>query len=486
MAGLGEVCTHIAAVLFYLEAAYRIKGKETCTQTKCEWLLPSFLKKIEYKPVRHIDFTSTNSKKRKLDEMIDSSSTSKQQQSDNHPATSTEQKVYTNIPDEKEMSDFFESLNHCGTIPVVLSLVPNYSDKFVKCNELPRPLQLLHDPKFMTLEYEELLNECASLKILLTKNQAEKVEIETRNQAKSNLWFKFRAGRVTASKMKAVCHTDALNPSQSLVKRVCYPEAFCFKSKQTTWGCKHEKPARDRYFAKSTQVHAEFEVRDNGLFISNEWPYIGASPDGIINCTCCGTGVLEVKCPYSHQGERISECAASDKNFCLKYSSDNTLYLDQKHEYYYQVQTQLFVLDVDYCDFCVCTFTADEESDLYIERIVKNRKFWDDCILRAGLFFRTCILPELLGKWYTRARKASDNLSVVNPDIGSDIATIYGSDQSGPSSSTDIYCNCRAPADGKMIGCDNENCKIEWFHTKCLNLKTIPKGKWYCSACKKP
>ncbi len=68
-----------------------------------------------------------------MDEMIDSSPTSKQQQSDNHPATSTEQKVYTNVPDEKEMSDFFERLNHCGTIPVVLSLVPNYSDKSRLC-----------------------------------------------------------------------------------------------------------------------------------------------------------------------------------------------------------------------------------------------------------------------------------------------------------------------------------------------------------------
>ncbi len=59
--------------------------------------------------------------------------------------------------------------------------------------------------------------------------------------------------------------------------------------------------------------------------LMNGHNYIGASPDGIINCTCCGTGVLEVKCPYSHQGERISECAANDKNFCLKCSSDNTL-----------------------------------------------------------------------------------------------------------------------------------------------------------------
>ncbi len=115
------------------------------------------------------------------------------------------------------------------------------------------------------------------------------------------------------------------------------------------------------------------------------------------------------------------------------------------------MQTQLFVLDINYCDF-VCTHL----------QLMKNRKFWDDCILRAGLFFRTCILPELL---------ASDNLSVVSysSDIASNIVTIYGSDQSGPSSSTDVYCNCRAPADSRMIGCDNENYEIEWFHTQFEN-----------------
>lgn len=26
---------------------------------------------------------------------------------------------------------------------------------------------------------------------------------------------------------------------------------------------------------------------------------MGASPDGIVNCVCCGKGVLEIKCPYS-------------------------------------------------------------------------------------------------------------------------------------------------------------------------------------------
>ena len=42
------------------------------------------------------------------------------------------------------------------------------------------------------------------------------IEKETRLQSNSKFWFKYRAGRVTASRMKAVCHTDPANPSQKL------------------------------------------------------------------------------------------------------------------------------------------------------------------------------------------------------------------------------------------------------------------------------
>ena len=73
MAGLGETCTHIAAVLFHLEAAARIQGKQTSTQHKCEWILPSFQKNVEYLPINKIDFTSARGKKIKLDDAIDSS-----------------------------------------------------------------------------------------------------------------------------------------------------------------------------------------------------------------------------------------------------------------------------------------------------------------------------------------------------------------------------------------------------------------------------
>ncbi len=36
-----------------------------------------------------------------------------------------------------------------------------------------------------------------------------------------------------------------------------------------------------------------------------------------------------------------------------------------------------------------------------------------------------------------------------------------------------------------MITCDNSECMIEWFHTKCLQISKVPRGKWYCPDCRK-
>lgn len=45
------------------------------------------------------------------------------------------------------------------------------------------------------------------------------------------------------------------------------------------------------------------------------------------------------------------------------------------------------------------------------------------------------------------------------------------------------YCSCNEVSYGDMIGCDNNNCPIEWFHFKCVNLTAKPKGKWFCPNC---
>ena len=325
---------------------------------------------------------------------------------------------------------------------------------------------------------------------------AQAVEKETRKQSKTALWFKYRAGRVTASRMKAVCHTDVTNPAQSLVKSICYPEAFNFTSKQTSWGCRHEKQARDRYEKTVRFKHTNLQVAECGLFINPQWPFVGASPDGIITCDCCPKGVLEIKCPFCHRDESIAAAITSDKNFCLT-EVDGQISLDHCHAYYYQVQTQIFVCDIEYCDFCVCTFSGDEESTIHIERIYRNNKFWKDhCVPKAKVFFKTCLLPELLGGWYIRPLMPptefdsnSTNLETQHSTRAlQDDSQCTSSSQSGgavqPSSQT--FCYCNGPEIGEMIACDNNDCTIEWFHLKCLRISSdsIPKGKWYCPDCR--
>ena len=54
---------------------------------------------------------------------------------------------------------------------------------------------------------------------------------------------------------------------------------------------------------KST--HSSFLVVDAGLFLSSTYPYLGASPDGIVSCSCCGGGCLESKCPYCVTGRKV-------------------------------------------------------------------------------------------------------------------------------------------------------------------------------------
>jgi inhibitor of growth protein 4 len=46
-----------------------------------------------------------------------------------------------------------------------------------------------------------------------------------------------------------------------------------------------------------------------------------------------------------------------------------------------------------------------------------------------------------------------------------------------------VYCTCRQVSFGRMVGCENESCRYEWFHFECVGLKEEPNDVWYCSEC---
>lgn len=49
----------------------------------------------------------------------------------------------------------------------------------------------------------------------------------------------------------------------------------------------------------------------------------------------------------------------------------------------------------------------------------------------------------------------------------------------------ETWCYCKQVQSGEMVGCDNKDCFIEWFHFPCVGISRAPKGKWYCPDCRK-
>ncbi|XP_034094372.1 uncharacterized protein LOC117561180 isoform X3 [Gymnodraco acuticeps] len=164
------------------------------------------------------------------------------------------------------------------------------------------------------------------------------------------------------------------------------------------YGCKYEATARKQYEGVQSLHHQGFSCKDSRLWLNPQWPYMGASPDGCVTCTCHGTGICEIKCPHSKQEEANLRLCAGEQGFCLV-NDGGTVKLDRRHAYYHQIQAQLHLVDVDYCDFVVWT-----KKDLFVERIVRDVDLWDNIIPRVERFFRLCVLPEVLGQQLTRGK----------------------------------------------------------------------------------
>ena len=103
---------------------------------------------------------------------------------------------------------------------------------------------------------------------------------------------------------------------------------------------------------------------------------------------------------------------------------------------------------------------------------------WKDMCDKSRHIFMTAILPELVGKFFTRL-PFSKPLSSL-PENAEDTKSKQGTD-----SEVELWCFCNQVESGKMIYCENDDCDIHWFHYLCLGISTAPRGKWYCPDCRK-
>ena len=148
------------------------------------------------------------------------------------------------VPDDAELAAFFKDLHEVNPKAAILSIVPGYCDSFNPTSQsslLPPLISSYYKPESLSHALSDLILESQILFSILvvTNEQAKCLEEKTREQSKSKLWHRYRAGRITASKFKQAAICDPLNPSISLVKSICYPEIMKFTSSAIRYLPKH-------------------------------------------------------------------------------------------------------------------------------------------------------------------------------------------------------------------------------------------------------
>ena len=172
---------------------------------------------------------------------------------------------------------------------------------------------------------------------MIIKNRIEilnKLKEQPLIKQRTEEWFKLRENRLTASDLY-----DAVHYPSTLIKKKLKNVSFnSYAIPALRWGCMFESIACNIYaFNNSTNVN-EF-----GLLINDKINNFGASPDGITD-----EGIMiEIKCPYKRE---IKDGTIPDK-------------------YYYQMQGQMAVCELDICDYVECKFVTYNTEEEYINNI---------------------------------------------------------------------------------------------------------------------
>ena len=170
----------------------------------------------------------------------------------------------------------------------------------------------------------------------VTDEEIRETETLTRGQNKNQFWFEKRKSVLTASNFGKAAKTK-VEPSNKL-KAMLYSN---FTTEAVQYGIESEEKAVNLYIKEMEKegINVKVEV---GLLLSKEKPFLGASLDRIVTkLTTNEKWGMEIKSPFS-KADMTVEDACKSKTFFLEKRNDGTIRLKRNHDYFIQVQGQLF------------------------------------------------------------------------------------------------------------------------------------------------
>ena len=213
--------------------------------------------------------------------------------------------------------------------PAMLALVPPEIKSIFFAGGMSRGADAL--PTFTSEECKEFYEK----NICGTDERRFDIFKNSRGQfANPNLvWIDERKNRVSASTARKIAF------ARSESKAVEYFGGSAFDGDNLRYGRETEPEAKAEYAADHDTI-----VHEPGLVICRHFPWLAASPDGIVVTPEGELIVLEVKCPVAGQSKII-------KPGNLSFLKNNQL--KKGDAYYSQVQIQLMACDAKMCHFYI-------------------------------------------------------------------------------------------------------------------------------------
>ena len=108
-------------------------------------------------------------------------------------------------------------------------------------------------------------------------------------------------------------------------------------------------------------------------------------PDLLIECSCCGEAVVEIKNPFS-----IANEIPSAHNLSYLCMCNGQVALKQQHQYFAQVQGEMAITKRQLCYFFVYT-----QKGYHLETIRFNATYWHRLEENLTWFYSNCLSPAL-------------------------------------------------------------------------------------------
>ena len=220
----------------------------------------------------------------------------------------------------------------------------------------------------------------------------QKVEQITCCQSENELWHKYRHDRMTSSLFSKVCHFRGGSHDNYITREILNSNSNVLNTAAIKYGRQNEMVAKQLFFDMYSRDHVNAKMRPCGLNISDQHPFLGASPDAYLSCKCCGMGLIEVKCSYSHRNETPYD-VASDSHYHLYKDNNDVVKLRLDSPWYVQIQGQLGICKTKWCDFVFYT-----DMGFISDRIYYDEYFFDEIVNKCSTFFMNYVYPALLAK----------------------------------------------------------------------------------------